>query len=60
MADKDKEIIIIDVKNENKNQKAEEKEKENQICYICQEKSTDPITPAGCQHIFCRAHLKVN
>jgi len=35
-------------------------EKNNQICYICREKPVDPINPAGCIHIFCRPHLKVN
>ena len=35
-------------------------EKDNQICYICRENPVDPINPAGCIHIFCRQHLKVN
>ena len=54
------EIIIVDIENKNTNKtKGKEKDKENPICYICQEKPIDPINPSGCNHIFCREHLKV-
>jgi len=29
-------------------------------CYICLEKVEEPIYPAGCEHSFCKKHLKVN
>lgn len=52
--DKDKDVIIIEIENNEKSLK-----NENQVCYICQEKPTDPINPGGCNHFFCRIHLKV-
>ena len=58
MKNDDKNEIVIEI--EKKNSKIEEEKKNNQICYICQEKPTDSINPAGCNHSFCRAHLKVN
>jgi hypothetical protein len=55
---KEEDIIKVEgVKEINNNQVTE---KDNQICYICREKPVDPINPAGCIHIFCRPHLKVN
>lgn len=54
----DKDVIIIEI--EKKNKIKEDKEKSNQICYICQEKPVNQISPGGCKHIFCREHLKVN
>lgn len=50
--------IKIEVVKEINNKQVTEKDK--QICYICREKPVDPINPAGCIHIFCRPHLKVN
>ena len=29
-------------------------------CYICLEKIKNPVYPAGCNHGFCKEHLKVN
>ena len=64
--EKDNEIKIEEIENKNNIQSIEkekdkdkDKDKENKICYICQENPTDPIKPSGCNHIFCRAHLKV-
>ena len=54
----DKDVIIIEI--ENKNNVKEKNEINNQICYICQENPKNQINPAGCNHIFCREHLKVN
>ena len=55
---KEEDIIKIEVVKEINNNQVTEKD--NQICYICREKPVDPINPAGCIHIFCRPHLKVN
>ena len=61
----DNEIKIVEIESnqsiikEKGKDKDKEKDKENKICYICQEKPTDPINPSGCNHIFCRTHLKV-
>ena len=52
-------IIIVEIEKKIKARKEKEKDNEKQICYICQEKPTDPINPSGCVHFFCRAHLKV-
>ena len=53
----------IEIKIENiekiKISKKEKDKNENPICYICQEIPIDSINPAGCNHIFCRTHLKV-
>ena len=29
-------------------------------CYICIGKINNPVYPAGCNHGFCKEHLKVN
>jgi hypothetical protein len=55
---KEEDIIKVEVVKEINNNQVTEKD--NQICYICREKPVDPINPAGCIHIFCRPHLKVN
>ena len=39
--------------------KKDKDKNENPICYICQEIPIDSINPAGCNHVFCSAHLKV-
>ena len=55
----DNEIKIVEIESNQSIIKEKGKDKENKICYICQEKPTDPINPSGCNHIFCRTHLKV-
>lgn len=55
----DNEVIIIEIENNNQKDYKNDKDKETQICYICQEAPKEPINPSGCNHFFCRAHLKV-
>jgi hypothetical protein len=59
--EKDKNEIEIKIENIEKIKisKKEKDKNENPICYICQEIPIDSINPAGCNHVFCRAHLKV-
>ena len=55
----EKNEIEIKIENIQISKKEEDKNENNQICYICQETLIDSINPAGCNHVFCRAHLKV-
>lgn len=56
--DKNETEIKIETIKVNKIEKDKDKN-ENQICYICQETPIDSINPAGCNHVFCRTHVKV-
>ena len=55
----EKNEIEIKIENIQISKKEEGKKENNQICYICQETPIVSINPAGCNHVFCRAHLKV-